>query len=117
MSGGKSSCVFSFDPHAFIHVISCAPSQGAAGKSGCYCLFSLGSHCVLQGRLEHAFGQCVWKHYLHGDDPVGLRSRRDWPLGFGRNHLNPFCMLGSECSRSPHRDPLSDFGVTTPPRH
>lgn len=94
MSGGKISCVFSFDPHAFIHVISCAPSQGAAGKSGCYCLFSLGSHCVLQGRLEHAFGQWVWKHYLHGDDPVGLRVQKGLAIGVWEESFEPLLYAG-----------------------
>lgn len=84
--------MFSSDPHVFIHVVCCALSQGAAGKSGCYCLFSLGSHCVLQGRLEHAFGQCVWKHYLH--DPVGLRVQKGLATGVWEESFEPLLYAG-----------------------
>lgn len=94
MSGGKIQCVFSSDPRVFIHIVSCAPSQGAAGKSGCYCLFALGSHCVLQGRLEYAGGLCVWKHRLQRADPVGLRVQEGLAIGVWEESFEPLPYSG-----------------------
>lgn len=94
MSGGKIQCMFSSDPRVFIHVVSCAQSQGAAQKSGCYCLFTLGSYCVLQERLEHAWGQCMWKHRLQRADPVGLRVQEGLAIGVWEESFEPLLYAG-----------------------
>lgn len=77
MNGGKIQYTLPSDPRVFIHIASCALSQGgmgrAAGESSCQCLFTLGAHCVLEGAgrgLEHP------EDSYHGVLPV-----ESWPCG------------------------------------
>lgn len=48
MNDGKFQYILSSDPCVFIHIVSCALSQGATEESICYCIFIVGAHCILE---------------------------------------------------------------------